>query len=62
VGDRIDPISPRPPSAAPIPAIRRSNGSPEKRERDGSEPRKRKAVPQPPPPCDDGRPHIDIRV
>jgi hypothetical protein len=62
VGDRIDPISPRPPSAAPIPAIRRSDGSAEKRERQDSEPRKRRPAPQPPPPPDDGRPHVDVRV
>jgi len=63
VGDRIDPITPRPPTAAAIHSIRRSDGSPEKRDRDGSEPRRRKPPPPPPPPPpDDGRPHIDVRV
>jgi hypothetical protein len=60
--DRIDPIRPRPPSAQPIPPIRRSDGSTEKRDRDGSEPRKRRPPPPPRPPPDDGLPHIDIRV
>jgi hypothetical protein len=63
VGDRIDPITPRPPSATAIPAIRRSDGSAERREHDASQPRKRRPPPAPqPPPPDDGRPHIDVRV
>jgi hypothetical protein len=62
VDDRIDPIGPRPPSAAPIPVIRRSDGSTEKRQRDDAEKRKRRPVPQPAPPPDDGMPHIDVRV
>jgi hypothetical protein len=62
VGDRIDPISPRQPAPAPIPSIRRSDGSDEERERDPSQPRKRRPPPPPEPPPDDGLPHIDVRV
>jgi hypothetical protein len=60
---RIDPITPRPPRADPIAPVRRSDGSTEKRDRDGAPPRKRKPPPQTPePPPDDGRPHVDVRV
>jgi hypothetical protein len=63
MGDRIDPITPRPPTASAIPAIRRSDGSAEKRDREGQRRRPRQpAVPAPAPPPDDGRPHIDVRV
>jgi hypothetical protein len=63
VSDRIIPIGPHAPTANAIPAIRRSDGSTEKRDR-GAPPRKRPPPPAPPPepPEDDGHPHIDVRV
>jgi hypothetical protein len=63
VSDRIDPIGPHPSTANAIPAIRRSDGSAEKRDR-GAPPRKRPPPPAPPPEAsdDDGHPHIDVRV
>jgi hypothetical protein len=62
--DRIQPIGPRPAEPAPIPAIRRSDGSTEKRERERSQQQGRRRAPESedPPPPDDGRPHIDVRV
>jgi hypothetical protein len=62
VDDRIDPIRSHPSYANPVPAIRRSDGSAEKQQRDGAEPRKRRPPPPPEPPPDDGLPHIDVRV
>ncbi|MCW3002373.1 MAG: hypothetical protein JWQ20_1671 [Conexibacter sp.] len=63
MGDRIDPIRPRPPTAAHVGPIRPSDGSAEKRERDSAEPRKRRPPPPAGPPApDDGLPHIDVRV
>ena len=63
--DPINPIGPRP-AARPgeIPGVRRVESSTEKREREGQTPRKRRSaqVPDLPPPPDDGRPHIDVRV
>lgn len=63
--DPINPIGPRParqPEA--IPAVRRPEGSTEKREREGGQPRRKRrpTLPDLPPPPDDGRPHIDVRV
>jgi hypothetical protein len=63
--DPINPIGPRPaqrPDA--ISAVRRPEGSTDKRERDGAQQRRKRAatVPDLPPPPDDGRPHIDVRV
>jgi hypothetical protein len=63
--DPINPIGPRParqPQA--VPAVRRPDGATEKgREEQRRPPRKRPAqVPDLPPPPDDGRPHIDVRV
>jgi hypothetical protein len=63
--DPINPIGPRPaqqPGA--IPAVRRLEGSTEKRDREGGQPRRKRpaTVPDLPPPPDDGRPHIDVRV
>jgi hypothetical protein len=63
--DPINPIGPRPAqNPGAIPAVRHPEGSTEKRERDAAErKRKRRAtVPDLPPPPDDGRPHIDVRV
>ncbi len=62
--DRIQPIGPRPPQPSPIPAVRRSDGSTEKRDREGAQQKRRRraTVPALPPPPDDGRPHIDVRV
>ncbi|WP_445147933.1 hypothetical protein [Baekduia sp. Peel2402] len=66
--DPINPIGPRP-AARPgeIPGVRRVDSSTEKREREGQAPRKRRGgrdgvLPDLPPPPDDGRPHIDVRV
>jgi hypothetical protein len=63
--DPINPIGPRPaqqPGA--IPAVARPEGSTDKREREGAQQRRRRPaqVPDLPPPPDDGRPHIDVRV
>jgi hypothetical protein len=63
--DPINPIGPRParqPQA--VPAVRRPDGATDKpREERRQPPRKRPAqVPDLPPPPDDGRPHIDVRV
>jgi hypothetical protein len=63
--DPINPIGPRParqPQA--IPAVRRPDGATDKqREEQRKPPRRRPAqVPDLPPPPDDGRPHIDVRV
>ena len=60
--ESIEPIRPGPPSADRIPAIRRSDGSTQKRQGDGSEPRKKRPPAPPEPPPDDGLPHIDVRV
>jgi hypothetical protein len=60
--ESIEPIRPGPPSPDRIPAIRRSDGSTEKRERDGAPPRKKRPPALPAPPPDDGLPHIDVRV
>jgi hypothetical protein len=63
--DPINPVGPRR-SAQPdaIPAVRPSESSTDKREREGGQPRRkrREVVPDLPPPPDDGRPHIDVRV
>jgi hypothetical protein len=63
--DPINPIGPRP-AARPgeIPGVRRVDSATDKREREGQTPRKRRPaqVPDLPPPPDDGRPHIDVRV
>jgi hypothetical protein len=63
--DPINPIGPRPaqqPGA--IPAVRRPEGSTEERDREGPQQRRKRKAPVPdvPPPPDDGRPHIDVRV
>jgi hypothetical protein len=63
--DPINPVGPRPaqqPGA--IHAVRRPESSTEKKERDGGQPKRRRPaqVPDLPPPPDDGRPHIDVRV
>jgi hypothetical protein len=63
--DPINPIGPRPaqqPGA--IPATRRAESATEKgREERRQQQRRRPAqVPDLPPPPDDGRPHIDVRV
>jgi hypothetical protein len=64
----LDPINPIGPRAAAqpgqIPGVRRVDPTTRERERDGQPPRKRKAarVPDLPPPPDDGRPHVDVRV
>jgi hypothetical protein len=64
--DPINPIGPR--SAArpgEIPGVRRVDSATDRRQGDGSAPQKRKRrTPEPelPPPPDDGRPHIDVRV
>ncbi|MDX6729887.1 MAG: hypothetical protein QOK49_4692 [Baekduia sp.] len=60
--ESIEPIRPGPPSPDRIPAIRRSDGSTQKRERDGAPPRKKRPPALPVPPPDDGLPHIDVRV
>jgi hypothetical protein len=60
--ERIEPIRPGPASANRIPAVRRSDGSTEKRDRDGGPPRKKRPPAPPVPPPDDGLPHIDVRV
>jgi hypothetical protein len=61
--DRIQPIGPRPAEPAPIPAIRRSDRSTEKRERERPQQQRRRGAPEPEAaPPDDGRPHIDVRV
>jgi hypothetical protein len=61
---RIEPIGPHQPQPPAIPAVRRSDGSTEKRDRDGAQQKRRRRAPVPdlPPPPDDGRPHIDVRV
>lgn len=65
--DPINPIGPRP-AARPgeIPGVRRVDSTTDKRERENGQngPRKRRQaqVPDLPPPPDDGRPHVDIRV
>jgi hypothetical protein len=63
VDGRIEPIG-RQPQPPAIPALKRSESSADKRRGDGSQqPRKRRpTVPDLPPPPDDGRPHIDVRV
>ena len=60
---RIERIGPRPEPAI-IPAIKRTDGSTEKRRGQGERPprKRRETVPDLPPPPDDGRPHIDVRV
>ena len=61
--DRIQPIPGRPPAIEPIPPLRRTDRTQEKRQRDEDEQRRRKRrQPPPEPPPDDGRPHIDVRV
>jgi hypothetical protein len=61
--DRIQPIGPRPAEPPPIPPLHRSDGATDKRERERQQQRRRRAqVPDLPPPPDDGRPHIDVRV
>lgn len=64
--DRIDPIrGPAGPFPAPdaIPAIRRTKRSQDERERpDERDRQRRRQAPRQPPPPDDGRPHIDVRV
>ena len=62
MSDRIDPIGPHPAMANPIPAIRRGEGSTERREGRDAPPRKRPPPPAPPVPPDDGQPHVDVRV
>jgi hypothetical protein len=64
--DPINPIGPRP-AARPgeIPGVRRVDSATDRRERDGAPSQKRKRReprPELPPPPDDGRPHIDVRV
>jgi hypothetical protein len=64
--DPINPIGPRParePQA--VPAVRRPDGATDKeREQQGNRQQRRRPaqVPDLPPPPDDGRPHIDVRV
>jgi hypothetical protein len=64
----LDPINPIGPRSAQqpdsIPAVRRPEGSTEKRDREGPQQRRKRSaqVPDLPPPPDDGRPHIDVRV
>jgi hypothetical protein len=62
--DRIQPIGPRPAEPPPIPAVRPSDGSAEKRDRERQQQQRRRRAPvsEPPAPPDDGRPHIDVRV
>jgi hypothetical protein len=64
--DPINPIGQRPAQQpGGIPAIRRPESATEKREHDAQQQRRRKprpTVPDLPPPPDDGRPHIDVRV
>jgi hypothetical protein len=66
--DPINPIGPRP-AAQPgqIPGVRRVDPATDRRERDGAPSQKRRGgrnrvLPDLPPPPDDGRPHIDVRV
>jgi hypothetical protein len=63
--DPINPIGQRPAQEpGTIPAVRRTDGSTEKREREQSQQQRKRRAPVPdlPPPPDDGRPHIDVRV
>jgi hypothetical protein len=64
VEHRIEAIRPRPVPDA-IPALRRVDGSTEKRDREEQQGGKRKrkpTLPDLPPPPDDGMPHVDVRV
>jgi hypothetical protein len=60
--DRIEPIRPRSPAPEPIPGIKRTDRSGERRERQDPEQRRDRREPPAEPPPDDGLPHIDVRV